>query len=55
MSSCVNKFPPYVLLTTRDGGVGERALGLRRLTSAEAGGAGVGYSTVSGNKYNKGL
>jgi hypothetical protein len=42
MSSCVNRFPPYVLLTTRDGGVGERALGLRRLTSAEAGGAGVG-------------
>jgi hypothetical protein len=29
-------------LTTRDGGVGERASGLRRFTNAEAGGAGVG-------------
>ena len=40
-SSDVNKLPPYVLLITREGGVGDRAGGLRLLTTnVDAGGAG---------------
>lgn len=42
-SSAVNRLPPYVLLMTRLGGVGERACGLWRfITSVDAGGAGAG-------------
>ena len=44
MSSEVNRFPPYVLLMIRVGGVGDRAGGLRRLATRDAaGGAGCGY------------
>lgn len=40
----MNRFPPYVLLITLVGGVGDRAAGSRRLsTSVEAGGAGTGW------------
>lgn len=43
-SSEVNKFPPYVLLITRVGGVGERAGGFRRFsTRAEGEAAGGAY------------
>lgn len=46
-SSAVNKFPPYVLLITRVGGVGDRAGGcLLFKTSVEAGGAGVFFAIV---------
>ena len=51
-SSEVNRLPPYVLLITRVGGVGERAGGLRRLaTNVDAGGAGWGYRSVSRSTY----
>lgn len=43
-SSDVKRFPPYVLLITRFGGVGERAGGFLRLrTRVEGGAAGVPY------------
>lgn len=43
-SSEVKRFPPYVLLITRLGGVGDRAGGFRRLrTRVEGGAAGIPY------------
>lgn len=42
-SSAVNKLPPYVLLMTLVGGVGDRAGGFRLTTKLAAGAAGAGY------------
>ena len=58
MSSDVNKLPPYVLLITRVGGVGDRAGAFRPFaTKSEAAGAGCGYTgcqhTVSQTTVNE--
>ena len=42
-SSEVNRFPPYVLLITRVGGVGDLAGGFRLTTKEEADTVGAGY------------
>jgi hypothetical protein len=52
-SSEVNRFPPYVLLMTLVGGVGERAGGFRLTTSDEAGTAGGGYRISARNRRKR--